>query len=299
MKKKSTAVILCAAMLVAGISAVFATSPKPLEPKDIEKLPTAVMSNALPKPPVSASVEKDVSVPDTSAVADLEPAPVEKVTPDTDNRIHPVTDEPAEPVADTAEPAPAEDSADRPIAFYPDDPVEFWGIPEGPIAAETTLAAHTEEEFREMIRQLRSMGYEGFFSLRGHTPGKHIVVLAEDFDGVDRAVKAPDRFMPDWTYHVNSKGETYGSLWDEQVLGYAPDLIAVQAFNGVSGYAFNHEMAYLGYPGPTKTREDRIAYTEWLRTQPNCLTCFIGDSQCQPWARVFSSTPPVEYTTPT
>lgn len=80
MKKKSTAAAVCAVLLVAGITAVFATSRAP-EPKNIENLPHAVMTNTAPKP-----APADQSAPD-SRVHPVAPA-------DTENRVHPVTGQP-------------------------------------------------------------------------------------------------------------------------------------------------------------------------------------------------------------
>lgn len=275
-KKRSTAVMICAAMLVAGVSAVFATSPKPAEAKNIEDLPPAVMTNQTAKP-TSTPTEKEVSettpervhpitvsVPDDSA----EPQPTPSV-PEPEPVQPPV--EPVEPVADTPEPAevPAEEDAGVHISFNADDPVEFWGIPEGPIAAGARLSAHNEEEFREMIRQLRMMGYDGSFGLISYlNDGSRAVVLGEDYDGVVRTVEAPERF-PDWTYPVNSKGETYGTMADKWTLGYDPDLVSVRAANGADGYALGSELDHGDYMGPMATPEDMMAFMEWQDAQPN------------------------------
>lgn len=94
-------------------------------------------------------------------------------------------------------------------------------------------------------------------------------MLVDDSDGVVRTITPPDRLMPDWTYPVNSKGETYGSGLDSYLLGYDPELISVRASNGASGYAVRHEMSWGGYPGPVNTPDDMAAYEEWLETQPN------------------------------
>lgn len=93
MKKKSVAAILTAALLVAGVTAVFATSKAP-EPKDISDLPPAVMTNTDPKP-----APGDKSVPDDR----VHPAaPADTSTPDV-SRVHPITGQPAGTVADASQ----------------------------------------------------------------------------------------------------------------------------------------------------------------------------------------------------
>lgn len=293
MKKRSIAVMICAAMLVAGVSAVFATSSKPAGPKDLEDLPTAVMTPAAPDP-APATGEQDISsaVPERVHPITASPSQPVSAAPEQDAEpaqqpVEPI--EPAvEPPADTTEPdaASAEDTSnvhytysreDDPI-YKKDNPVELWGIPEGPIAAGTTLYAHSEEDFREMIRQLRMRGYDGGFDWMGfHADGRCFVVLSEDFDGVVRTVEAPERYNSDWTYRVNSKGETYGTIVDYNVLGYNPDLIGVMASNGATGYAFLKEMNYHGYQGPMETLEDRTAYNEWCKTQPRVIKIPVYD----------------------
>lgn len=48
--------------------------------------------------------------------------------------------------------------------------------------------------------------------------------------------------LTDDGYPVNSKGETYGTSLDSSRVGYHPDLIAVMADNGATGYAFYQDM---------------------------------------------------------
>lgn len=70
-------------------------------------------------------------------------------------------------------------------------------------------------------------------------------------------------------YPVNSKGETYGNSRDSSVMGYEPDLIAVQTTSGKGGYAFLKEIRYGDYQGETETLEGRLAFGEWKKTQPS------------------------------
>lgn len=113
MKKKSVAAILAAALLVAGVTAVFATSKAP-EPKDISDLPPAVMTNTDPKPAPGGK-----SAPDDR----VHPAdPADTSTPDV-SRVHPITGQPAGTMADTfpePETAPEEAAPVRAVkSSYP------------------------------------------------------------------------------------------------------------------------------------------------------------------------------------
>ena len=159
-----------------------------------------------------------------------------------DDRVHPVTDQPGD--------TPTEKSDvctictryyDLPEGhLHPDaktpNPANCWGIPDGPIAADTEIFAHNEEEFREMIRQLRLMGYNGYVGPITYKCGKYSAVI-DAYDGVRRTITPPEGIMPDWTYPVNSKGMTYGNLlMGCHILGYYPDLFSAVATNGAEGY---------------------------------------------------------------
>lgn len=252
LKKRSVAAILTAALLVAGVTAVFATSKAP--PKDISDLPQAVQTSTDPKP---ASGNK--STPEITP-------------PASDGRVHPVTGQPAENSSSAAIQPSVDIDADpkevaldeygRPIiSFDPDEPAKSWGLPDGPIARGVVLNFHTEEEYRESIRLLRLRGYRGSFALTGGGNDRYIVILDEDYDGVVHESKAPEGFMPDWTYPVNSKGETYGTFGMRGWVGYDPDLVAVQATNGATGY-MEYNYGYTGVIGS----ED---YREWMAAKPN------------------------------
>ena len=48
---------------------------------------------------------------------------------------------------------------------------------------------------------------------------------------------------------MNSKGETYGTAFDSQVVGCEPDLISAVATNGAKGYIVGRDRRLAGYPG--------------------------------------------------
>ena len=259
MKKKSVAAILTAALLVAGVTAVFATSQAPV-PENIDDLPSAVQTDPA-KSQAPAPVQK--------------PALADKSTPD--NRVHPITSQPADTPTDTPQEPDGTSAENRTGPYYdslPEDhlhrdaltpnPANCWGIPEGPIAEGTEIFAHNEEEYREMVRQLRRMGYDGYIGpvRYGYKVG---AVLDTAYDGVQRTITPPKGILPDWTYPVNSKGETYAYLGIQGWLGYEPDLIAAVATNGQEGYMQTN----YGYTGETLTPEGNKAYHEWLATLPN------------------------------
>lgn len=240
MKKKSVAAILAALTLTAGVTAVFATSKAP-EPNEIDDLPQAVMSDTVPKPALGdKSNPGDRVHPVTQGDTSTPVTPADTSAPD--DRVHPVTDQPGD--------TPTEKSDvctictryyDLPEGhLHPDaktpNPANCWGIPDGPIAADTEIFAHNEEEFREMIRQLRLMGYNGYVGPITYKCGKYSAVI-DAYDGVRRTITPPEGIMPDWTYPVNSKGMTYGNLlMGCHILGYYPDLFSAVATNGAEGY---------------------------------------------------------------
>ncbi len=240
MKKKSVAAILAALTLTAGVTAVFATSKAP-EPNEIDDLPQAVMSDTVPKSALGdKSNPGDRVHPITQGDTSTPVTPADTSAPD--DRVHPVTDQPGD--------TPTEKSDvctictryyDLPEGhLHPDaktpNPANCWGIPDGPIAADTEIFAHNEEEFREMIRQLRLMGYNGYVGPITYKCGKYSAVI-DAYDGVRRTITPPEGIMPDWTYPVNSKGMTYGNLlMGCHILGYYPDLFSAVATNGAEGY---------------------------------------------------------------
>lgn len=239
-KKQSLAAVLAALLLVTGVTAVFATSKAP-EPNEIDDLPQAVMSDTVPKPaPADKSNPGDRVHPITQGDTSIPVTPADTSAPD--DRVHPVTDQPGD--------TPTEKSDictictryyDLPEGhLHPDaktpNPANCWGIPDGPIAADTEIFAHNEEEFREMIRQLRLMGYNGYVGPITYKCGKYSAVI-DAYDGVRRTITPPEGIMPDWTYPVNSKGMTYGNLlMGCHILGYYPDLFSAVATNGAEGY---------------------------------------------------------------
>lgn len=196
------------------------------------------------------------TAPDTSIASQTGPAVPGQDTEPVDESIKPVT-----------EPEPT--------------PSTSWSIPDGPIAAGTVLFAGNTQDKIDMVRYLRAeKGYSGSLAFISHTDPDGIkweVMIQDDFDGKNHEIKAPEGIMPDWTYPVNSKGETYGSAWDEWILGYEPELISVVASNGIGGYTFKKEMDYSGYQGAVETPEDKAAYTEWCKTQPSVFMIPVYD----------------------
>lgn len=145
------------------------------------------------------------------------------------------------------------------------------------IVKDTEYFAHNEEELREMVRQLRRMGYPGSLGMTIHyNSGKCSVVVKEDYDGVRRELAVPEGIMPDWTYPVNSKGETYSHALGCDILGYDPDLIPCRASNGEEGYITTRSKRYTNYPGdePHPNYED---YRTWLWSQPKIIQVPVYD----------------------
>lgn len=263
MKKKSVAAILAALTLTAGVTAVFATSKAP-EPNEIDDLPQAVMSDTVPKPAlgdksnpgdrVHPAASEDISTPVTPADTSVPDDRVHPVTQgDTStpvsDRVHPVTGQPGEPTADASQ--------------EPTDLNNRWNVPADPIPEMTEIRVETEEELKELRQYLTQMRgiregdmAEGVIGTGGYV----ILITYEQTEREERLANG---------YPVNSKGETYGNSRDSSVMGYEPDLIAVQTTSGKGGYAFLKEIRYGDYQGETETLEGRLAFGEWKKTQPS------------------------------
>lgn len=264
MKKKSTAVIICAAVLVAGISAVFATSPKPTEARNMEDLPSAVMTNTTTtSAPASGKQDVSQAIPErvhpiTSSTAPqtIPAAPgqnAEPVQQSVDTNVEPETDN-TEPQQATQPESAASTLENR------------WGVPDGEIPMLAEFVVKDQEDGAKLGKYLEAthgLYPEDYTFGRSGTSGTAFVQVHY------YETKARNERLIDGTYPVNSKGETYGSGLDSRIVGYDPDLIAVGATNGVSGYALRHELEWGGYPGEIHTPNDALAYMEWLETQPN------------------------------
>ncbi len=317
MKKRSLAAVLTAALLVAGVTAVFATSKAP--PEDLSGLPPAVQANSDPKP-----APGDTSVP-TDRVHPA--APGDTSTPD--DRVHPITGQPGDAqvslappedlsglpsaVQTNSDPKPAlgdksasddsrvhpaapgdtstPDGRVHPVTGQPGDAqVSFevqakidqlknlenrWGVPEGEIPEGTEFTVADFDDADALGKYLEAT--------HGLYPGDYTPGRIRGVDGIRYIVQVNYRErairerLPDGVYPVNSKGETYGTTMDHIVVGYAPDLILVQATNGKTGYAFDHDMSYGGYPGEIITLEDARTYMEWLETQPKAIFIPVYD----------------------
>lgn len=267
MKKKSVAAILAALTLTAGVTAVFATSKAPL---DVDKLPSAVQTSQgsaadpSPKPApgdksapadrVHPAASEDISTPVTPADTSVPDDRVHPVTQgDTStpvsDRVHPVTGQPGEPTADASQ--------------EPTDLNNRWNVPADPIPEMTEIRVETEEELKELRQYLTQMrGIREGDMAEGliRTGGYVILITYEQTEREERLANG---------YPVNSKGETYGNSRDSSVMGYEPDLIAVQTTSGKGGYAFLKEIRYGDYQGETETLEGRLAFGEWKKTQPS------------------------------
>ncbi len=264
-KRASVAAILAAALLVTGVTAVFATS-RAAEPKDHKTLPQAVQGQALPQPdPTPAPAGKDDSAPDASAPAvTLRPAPAQ--APDVSGpaaTLQPAPTQTPEPAAKPVSPAVEPVEVDpEPVQPEPTALENRWGIPDGEIPQGSEFTAAGFEDARELGKYLEAV--------HGLCPGDYTA----DRTGGTVSVQVHYRekmireHLPDGTYPVNSRGETYGSISAYEVVGYKPDLISVVATNGATGYVLRSDMENTGYPGPTETPEDMAAYTEWLEAQP-------------------------------
>lgn len=339
MKKKSAALILCAAMLVVSTSAVFATSAKPAEPGNTADHPSATVTNTTTK---SAPAPAGQSVPQTAPSSPDAPAVSQAASavPEQDTKpVQQVVDTDTEPATDTAEPQQTVQT--EPAAPAPEN---RWNV-DGEITRYTKFVVDSFEDAAELGKYLEASHglYPGDYSVTETTPPGMVVLevhyrekIVREGASMENRWNVPDGEIPQFTrfvvdsfedaeklgmyleathgiypgdysagkqmpsgivtlqvhyrertdrerlaggvYPVNSRGETYGTALDHQVVGYDPDLITVRATNGVSGYALRNAFRYCGYSGSMSgSREDWEAYIEWQKSQPKPLTIPVYD----------------------
>lgn len=251
MKKTSVAAILTAAALVAGVTVVFATSKTP-GPKGSGDLPQTVQNDPQSKP---------------------NPAPALPGRPETDG-----TDFPTQHWDSNTVPVGAQDSVGTvntpaPGTREPAAPVSEnrWGVPDGELPQWAEYTAASFEDAEELGKYLEAVHglYPG-----DYTPGSVNGVVTVQISYREREIRER---LPDGVYPVNSKGETYGTALDGEVIGYDPDLIWTGATNGAEGYVLNRDLTHAGYPGSIDTPEDAMAYMAWLETQPSVILIPVYD----------------------
>ena len=88
--------------------------------------------------------------------------------------------------------------------------------------------------------------------------------------------------LPGGDYPKNQRGETYGSVTYAKYAGYYPDLTAVRADNGKSGYVLSRDNdGTYHYPGTLDTEDEAsvAAWKEWLKTQPSIQYIPVYDAE--------------------
>ena len=267
MKKKSLAAVLTALLLVAGVTTVFATAKAP---DGVDGLPRAVQgvpplkSGRAPgrKPASSAPVEEEK----TPAAGTISSEPWNyDIAPAGDTASGRVN--PLQPAGDTA--AGRVDPLQPPAQ---DAPENRWGVPDGEIPQWTEFTVDSFEDAHELGKYLEAVHglYPGDYTPGWVGSGSYIVQITY----MERAVR---QRLPDGRYPVNSKGETYGTAFDSQVVGCEPDLISAVATNGAKGYIVGRDRHLAGYPGEVNNPSDAMAYMEWLETQPDIILIPVYD----------------------
>ncbi len=131
----------------------------------------------------------------------------------------------------------------------------------------TSLPTSAGEALCEYLHQERGLSSKGL-CVRQYPDGSWSVTV----DYLETEVLTELRKLsPNGGFPTNSSGETYGNSYWIDCLGYEPDLIAVGATNGESGYARREELELgfqLGYPCEIGDPDASIDYTEWCKDQP-------------------------------
>lgn len=298
MKKQSLAAVLTAALLVAGVTAVFATSPKVPESKDISGLPSAVMTN-------QGTVSEPARTPDESG--ENSPAPVN--TPSETDFTWPLPQEYQEisypfagrvvsPVTGQVKDHPGIDiSAPKGTAVYAaksgvvtrSEKVSDYGnlVELSHSDGASTLYSHLSQRAVEVGQTVKQGETIGAVGATGNATGPvlHFGIFmdgspvdpAGQFAPADTPVatsqepisaKAASKPGKASKYPVNSKGHTYG-VWTEAD-GYddVPDLIYVRWDSKTEGYLNRNEVYPYSWPiGPDSTQEELSRYVDWYHDQ--------------------------------
>lgn len=150
-----------------------------------------------------------------------------------------------------------------------------WNVPADPIPEGTEFTVATVDEMNELCDYLHNVrGIKNAdIAVTRHKDGSCTVSVA--YYMTKQEEEAKKRLANG--YPVNSKGQTYGFALDSQFVGEHPDLVAVEATNGKSGYILWGEYRYLGYTGRTETAEDMMAFIAWQETQPDLRVIPVYD----------------------
>ena len=150
-----------------------------------------------------------------------------------------------------------------------------WNVPADPIPEGTEFTVSTVDEMNELCDYLHNVrGIKNAdIAVTRHKDGSCTVSVA--YYMTKQEEEAKKRLANG--YPVNSKGQTYGFALDSQFAGEHPDLVAVEATNGKSGYILWGEYRYLGYTGKTETAEDMTAFIAWQETQPDLRVIPVYD----------------------
>lgn len=177
--------------------------------------------------------------------------PADTSTPD-DNRVHPITGEASQTVLENR-----------------------WGVPANPIPEGTEFTVPAEDEMNELCDYLHGVRgiKNGDLTIKGNSDGTFKVCVA--YYMTKQEEEAKKRLANG--YPMNNKGQTYGNALDSEFIGERPDLVAVKATNGKSGYILWGEYTYLGYTGKTETAEDMMAFIAWQEAQPDIRVIPVYD----------------------
>lgn len=102
---------------------------------------------------------------------------------------------------------------------------------------------------KAMLYFYNGNGYSAYSS--NASPNINVTSISNDTESID-LIKS---------YKINIYGETYGSDFYADILGYEPDLIAVENKDGVEGYVKNEEMN-VTFTNPSDAAEWSQAHRE-------------------------------------
>jgi len=278
--KSSFTAVLTGLIVIAGTIAVFATGPmsaktEPVVLPDISQVEPSTPVNPLEKPELSYNPALPEQPPQPEPVSEPEAIQAEPMT-----NLVPPENESVQP--EETQPDPLDSIIEAHRAEW--DAIEILPCPkyDDYTAPTTEIPVYSNQEMDALCRYLHEERgiRNGDMSCTTYAGiGQFVCINYTE----TREEEAFRRELPNGTYPVNSRGESYGSFLYRRYVGQEPDLILADTSNGESGYILNRDFHFYGYPGETTSgssflsEEERTAFEQWLETQPSTILIPVYD----------------------
>ncbi len=281
--KSSLTAALTGLIVIAGTITVFATGPmsvktEPVVLPEISQTEPAKPVKPLEKPELTYNPALPEQPPQPEPVSEPEAIQAEPMT-----NLVPPENESVQP--EETQPDPLDLIIEAHRAEW--DAIEILPCPEyddytAPI---TEIPVYTKQEEEALYRYLQTERGIRHGDITYHITSEGGRFVDISYVATIHEEHARRALLPDGTYPVNSRGESYGSDAYSDYAGYRPDLIAVQATNGAKGYVWRPDYVaacQCYYPG-----EEAGDYATWCKNQPSLIFAPVYDSEREQLLGVF------------